>query len=58
MSITVTGFRRMDLIDWEGESQAEAQSIIGDAPGGCQTETYLSIVIFRAPAWRLIVDSV
>lgn len=61
MSITLTGFRRMDLIDWVLEGRggwAVAQSIIGDAPGVCQGETYLSIVIFRARAWPLIVDSV
>ena len=38
MSITLTGFRRMDLIDWVLEGRggwAGAQSIIGDAPGVC-----------------------
>ena len=51
MSITLTGFRQMDLIDWVLEGRggsAESQSIIGDAHGVCQGETYLSIVIFRA----------
>ena len=61
MSITLTGFRRMDLIDWVLEGgEHRAQSIIGDALRPESLSEWNIFVNCNLPSSRLslIVDSV